>query len=126
MHEERGDIITSWLGQMLVVMAVLAFFAYEGLSMAMTAVTLDDAAEHVADEAADTLSSDGSVEEAEEAAQVEAEARGVEITAIDVDEDEESVVVTVTRQAGTLVSHRIPGLRDWTTPSATRRSAWRP
>lgn len=126
MHEERGDIITSWLRQMLVIMAVLGFFGYEGLSMAVTAVTLDDAAEHVADEAADALSAGRSEEDVREAAETEAIDRGVEITDLLVDEVEDVVVVTVTRQANTLVAHRIPGVRDWTTPSATRRSAWRP
>lgn len=130
MRDERGDMISSWLMQLALVMAVIAFIAYEGLSMVVTAVSLDGDAEQIAEAAAEIMQrgrrTSGDPDDAEEAARTEADERGVEIVEFEIDEDEQLVLLTVTKDAPTLVSQHIPGLRDWTTPSATRRSKWSP
>lgn len=123
-------MISSWLMQLALVMAVIAFIAYEGLSMVVTAVSLDGDAEQIAEAAAEIMQrgrrTSGDPDDAEEAARTEADERGVEIVEFEIDEDEQLVLLTVTKDAPTLVSQHIPGLRDWTTPSATRRSKWSP
>ncbi len=123
-------MISSWLMQLALTMAVIGFVAYEGLSMVVTAVSLDGDAERIAEAAADVMQqsrrSNGDPDEAEEAARTEADERGVEIVTFEIDEDESVVILTVTKDAPTFVSQHIPGLREWTTPSATRRSKWSP
>lgn len=130
MRDERGDMISSWLIQLALVMAVLGFLAYEGLSMVVTAVSLDGDAERIAEVAADVMQrsrqNTADPDDAEDAARAEAAEREVEIVELEIDEDESLIILTVTKEAPTLVSQYIPGLRDWTTPSATRRSKWRP
>ncbi len=121
---ERGDIITGWLAQLLVVMAVVGLFGYELLAVAITTLTLDGDAEQVADVAADTYDSTSSESSALEAAQAEAESRGAEVVDLVVQED--AVEVTVTKETPTLIVHRIPGLEGLADVAATRRSRWGP
>lgn len=124
MHDERGDIITSWLVQLLLLMAVVGLFGYELLSIAITTLTLDGDAEQVADAAADAYEGDRDTDDAMEAAIEEAERRGAEVAQLVVEDDR--VVVTVTKDTPTLVVHRIPGLEGTADVAATRRSRWGP
>ena len=123
-RDERGDIITGWLGQLLLVMAVVGLFGYELLSIAITTLTLDGDAEQVADAAADAYERDQSEQQALEAAEAEAERRGAEVTELVVEGD--SVEITVTKDTPTLLVHRIPGLEGTADVAATRRSRWGP
>lgn len=122
MHDERGDIIGSWLVQLLVVMSLVGLVGYELLSIAITSVTLDGDAEQIADAAADAYGRDQDDDEALAAAQAEADQRGATVSDLAVDDD--VVVVTVTKPTPTLVIHRIPGLQGTADVSATRRSRW--
>lgn len=124
MRDERGDIITSWLAQLLVVMAVVGLVGYEVLSIAITTLTLDGDAEQVADAAADAYERDESRDVALEAAEAEAERRGAVV--VDLVVEEERVSVTVSKETPTLVVHRIPGLEGTADVAATRRSRWDP
>lgn len=123
-HDERGDIITGWLGQLLVVMAVVGLLGYELLSVAITTLTLDGDAEQVVDAAADAYDRAQSRDDALEAAEAEAEQRGAEVVDVVVEEDQ--LVVTVSRPTPTLIVHRIPGLEGTADVAATRRSRWGP
>ena len=123
-HDERGDIITGWLGQLLIVMAVVGLLGYELLSIAITTLTLDGDAEQVVDAAADAYGHAESRDDALEAARAEAEQRGAEVVDLVVEQDQ--LVVTVARETPTLVVHRIPGLEGTADVAATRRSRWGP
>ena len=123
-HDERGDIITGWLGQLLVVMAVVGLLGYELLSIAITTLTLDGDAEQVVDAAADAYDRAESRDDALEAAEAEADQRGAEVLDLVVEQDQ--LVVTVSRQTPTLFVHRIPGLEGTADVAATRRSRWGP
>lgn len=123
-HDERGDIIGSWLVQLLAVMAVVGLFGYELLSVAITTLTVDGDAEEVVDAAADAYGRNESTTEALEAAEEEAARRGVSVADLVV--DGERLEVTVTRDTPTLVVHRIPGLEGAAEVAATRHSRWGP
>lgn len=123
-HDERGDIIMGWLGQLLVVMAVIGLLGYELLSIAITTLTLDGDAEQVVDAAADAYDRAESHDDALEAAQAEAEQRGAEVLDLVVGPDQ--LVVTVSKDTPTLFVHRIPGLEGTADVAATRRSRWGP
>ena len=121
---ERGDIITGWLAQLLVVMAVVGLVGYEALAVAIPALTLDGDAEEVADAAADAYESTSSEASALEAAEAEAETRDAEVVDLVIEED--GVEVTVSRPTATLFIHRIPGLEGTADVAATTRSRFRP
>jgi preprotein translocase subunit SecD len=123
-HDERGDIISSWLLQLVLIMAIIGFLGYEVLSMAATGLALDGDADQVANAAADAYQSDQRLSDAEEAAAAEAAERGIALVAVEVEDD--VVIVTVRGSADTLVAHRIGTLDRFTHPAATRREKWRP
>lgn len=122
-RREDGGIITSWLGQLLILMAVLGVIGYDVVAVVTTAVALEDPARKVAVSAADAYARDNDLVDAMEAAEAEAEARGVQL--LDVEPDGDQMRVRVAREAGTLWAHLIPPLREFTTPSASGRSNWR-
>lgn len=121
-HAEQGEIITGWLFKMLLTVAVLAFIAYEVISIGVTTVALDDNAREVARAARDAYRSDQSVEAATEAAVAVADLHGAEVVALE--DEEEDLVITLERQAPTLLTHRIGPLEDFTRASVTTRIAW--
>lgn len=121
-QDERGDIIGSWLVQLLLVMAVVGLVGYEFLSVAITTLTLDGDAEQVADAAADAYERDQDEDDALAAAEREAQSRGAEVVEIIVDAD--TVRVTVVQPTSTLFVHLVPGLDDLADVAATRQSRW--
>ncbi len=122
--DERGDIISSWLVQLLLVMAVVGLVGYEGLSIAITTLTLDGDAEQVADAAADAYERAQDTDDARAAADDEAGRRGAEVVDLVVDDD--VIFVTVSKDTPTVLVHRIPGLEGTAEVAATRRSRWGP
>ena len=122
MHDERGDIISSWLVQLFLIMAVVGLIGYELLAVAVTTLTLDGDAEQVADAAADTYERDQDEDDALAAAEQEADTRGTEVVDLTVEDD--AVVVTVVKPTETLWVHRIPGLDELAEVASTRRSRW--
>lgn len=123
-NDERGDIISSWLIQLVIFMAVVGFLGYEFLAMATTALKLDGTADRIANVAADAYADAQDLDDALEAAQLGAENEKVEL--IDLRVEDKIVFVTVRGTADTLVSHRIGPLDRFTHPSVTRREKWRP
>ncbi len=121
-HLERGEIITGWLVKMLLTVAVLALVAYEVISIGVTTFALDDHAREVARAARDAYRSEQSVEVATQAAVAVADRHDAEVVAL---EDEgEDLVITLQRQAPTLVTHRIGPLEGLTVASVTTRITW--
>lgn len=122
MNNQWGDIISGWLIQLLLFMAVVGLFGYELLAIAIPTLTLDGAAEQIADAAADAYGRDQDLDAATEAAEREAASR--DATVVDVTADEQVVVVTVTRPTNTVIVHRIPGLDGMADVARTTRSRW--
>lgn len=124
LNDERGDIISSWLIQLVVFMAIVGFIGYEFLSMATTALTLDGQADQIANVAANAYADAQDLEAAQEAAEIAADERDVALIEVRVDDD--VIFVTIQGTANTVVSHRIGPLERFTHPSVTRREKWRP
>lgn len=119
---EVGGIVTGWLIQLVIVMAVLGFVGHELISIGVTTVNLEDEARDVA-VAARQAYGRGDLRAAEGAAASHASTIGVELTSLEV--EEEFIVAHVTTQADTLFVHRIGFLEDLTTPTARGRVRWR-
>lgn len=122
-RREDGGIITGWLGQLLILMAVIALLGYDVVAVVTTAVALEDEAREVATDAADAYGTRNDLIAAEEAAKASADREGVDL--LEFGPDGDYIRVRVAREAGTLWAHLIPPLRDLTRPSATGRSNWR-
>lgn len=120
---ERGDI-SNWLTQLLVVLAVVGLVIYEVVAVGVTTVSVDDAAREVARAARDTYRSEESLEGATETAEAVAGLRDATVTSVEVEGEELSV--TLEKQAGTLVMHRIGPLEGVTTRSSTTQVNLRP
>lgn len=123
-RREAGDIVGGWLIRLAAIMAVVGFLGYEAVSAGVTAVSVDGSARDVARAAATAYRDSGqSKDAADTAAAVQAEASGVTVESLVIEDD--VVVVTVNDRAPTLVIHEIGFLSGLTTPSATARHKWR-
>lgn len=118
---EVGGIITGWLVQLLVVMAIIGVLAYEAISIGVTTVNLEDDARDVA-VAARGAYGQGDLKAAEEAATAAASRIGVELVSVEI--VDAFIVAHVTTQADTIFVHRIGPLEDLTTPTARGRIRW--
>lgn len=116
---QRGEI-SNWLVQMLVVLAIVGLVVYEAVALGFTAVQVDELAREVARVARDEYRAEESLTRARTVAEETAGDEEATVTRFDADED--SLSVTIEKQANTLVVHRIGPLADRLTPSATRRA----
>jgi hypothetical protein len=121
---QEGGIVTGWLLQLVVVMAVIAFVGFETISIAITTISLDDAAREVAGEARDAYRSGNELRRAEEAAADAADELEVELVSVEIEGDD--LFATVRDEASTLLVHRIGALDTVTRPTARGRARWRP
>ncbi|HEX2027650.1 MAG TPA: hypothetical protein VHF25_06590 [Nitriliruptorales bacterium] len=119
-HAEAGGIVTGWLGQLVVIMAVLAFLGYEAIATALNAISVQDTAQEAARVAAGAYRDAGGDEgHARAAAEAEATEREAAMTAFDINAG--TVTVTVRQQADTLVIDAVSLFDDLTTRTATGR-----
>ena len=116
---QAGDIVTGWLLRVVFWLAVLAFVVFEIGAVVVASVDADSAAGEVARAAMIAYRSDGSLAEAQAAAEVVADERSVQL--ISLDEDGATLVIEVSREAGTALLHRLPITEDLATRTATRR-----
>ena len=116
---EDGGIITGWLFQVLLILALVALVAYELLSVVVTNVSLDDSAREVARAVRDEYRSSRSLDEAAAIAHEVAGVHDASVTEVFQDGDE--LVVELERVAPTLLVHRVPPLRDRATATASVR-----
>ncbi|MDP9023473.1 MAG: hypothetical protein M3N57_12415 [Actinomycetota bacterium] len=115
---ETGGIVTGWLGQLVVIMAVLAFVGYEAVATGLNAVTVEDAAQEIARAAARAYAEAGRDRSAAaDAAQQEAADRGAELVEFNI--AEQTVTVVVRRTADTVVLDDIGWFDSLTTRTAT-------
>lgn len=119
---EQGEIITGWLLRMLAVVAVIIFIGYEVISIGVTVFQLDHRSREVARTARTAYRDSSSVETTTQAAEQAAEQLGDELVSLEVDGEE--LVLTLERDAPTLVVHRIGPLERFTRASVTTRISW--
>ena len=109
-RQEDGDIIARWLVQLVLVMVVVAFVGFEGVSIAVNHLTLDEDARQVA-AATRTAYRDGrDIDDAAEAGLATAAEQGVEVTDVIPAEDDSTLTFVLEKQASTLVLHRFDRL----------------
>lgn len=120
-REEDGAASSSWLLQLLLVLALLGVAGYETIAVGLTHLSVDDGSRQVARVARDAYRGAGGSLDAASDAAVEA-ARTHEANVLDVAIDGEDLTVTLRRHAPTLVLHRVGPLDDLVTREATARA----
>lgn len=121
-REQSGGIITGWLIQLVVIMALLAFIGHDVVAVAITSLNLDNTARDVAEAAGQAYSRSQDHDETVAAAEPVARSQDAELVSLEADGP--FVEVVVTKSAGTWWAHRIGPLRDLTNPTATGRRRW--
>lgn len=122
--DETGGIVSSWLIQLTVIMAIVAVLGYEVISISLTALNLDDQAREVALEAREAYRDTRDIRAVEDRAEAAAESRDTQVVEVEVDDT--NVYVRITSMADTLFVHRISALDNVTSPTARGRARWRP
>lgn len=122
-RDQDGEV-SSWLLQLVVLLAVVGLVGYELVALGMTTVRVDEVALEVARTARDEYRAASSLDRAEAVAQEAAETHGATLIAVETDED--ALSVTLEKQANTLLVHRIGPLAERVTPAATRSARLRP
>lgn len=120
---QRGEV-SSWLLQLLIVVAIVGLVVYEAVALGLATVQIDDLAREVARDARDEYRAEQSIEAARDVAD-DAAAEG-EATVVRLQTGDEALTVTLEKDARTLIVHRIGPLAERLTPSATRRVDLRP
>lgn len=122
--DESGGIITGWLIQLLIFLAVLSFVAYEAISVVVTNVSLDDTAREVARATRDEYRVARSIEVATATAVEVAAVRDARV--LEVTEEDGDLIVELQRDAPTFVIHRIEPLQNLAKVTTSARVAWAP
>ena len=122
-NREGGGIITGWLLQLGLILAVISLLVYEVVAIGVAAVGVDDTAREVARIARDAYRTDRAVTAAHQTAAAAVDDPNTGIVSLE--EVDGDLVVTLHRQARTLLVHRIGPLEDLATATATRRVRWR-
>lgn len=119
-RQQDGDIISRWLLQLVLIMAVVAFIGYEAVSIAVNHLSLDEDARQVA-AATRTAYRDGrDVDDAAEAGLASAAEQGIEVSDVVAAEDGSSLTFELEKPASTLALHRFDRLEGITVARASR------
>lgn len=122
--DESGGIITGWLIQLVVFLAVVAFVAFEVITVVVTNVSLDDTAREVARAAGGEYRVARSIEVATATATEVAAQRDARV--VEVTEQDGDLIVELGKDAPTLVIHRIGPLQNLVNVTTSARVAWAP
>jgi hypothetical protein len=122
--QEDGGIITGWLLQLVLILAVISVLVYEVVAIGVAAVSVDDSARDVARIARDVYRAERSLPAAHAAAEAATTAEATEVVALE--EVNGELILTMSKRARTLLLHRVAPLEDKATTSTTRRVRWRP
>lgn len=123
LRDEAGGIITGWLLQVVIFLAIIALIGYEAISIAVTAINLEDDARDVARAAAQAFDASQRIAAAREAAQATADE--LNVTLVSVEESEGVVSAAVQKQADTLFVHNVGLFDSLVVADATGRARWR-
>lgn len=113
---DRGDVVLSWLTKIVVVFSIAAIGVFDAVSVGVTATSLADEGAFAAREASETWQSTESLQEAYDAAtKVALEANPANV--IDTEtfriDDDNTVHLTISREAATLVLYRWSRTAGW-------------
>jgi hypothetical protein len=120
---QDGDIITSWLLQVVAFLAVVALVVHEVVAIGVAHVSVDETGRDAARVAAAAYADHRSLARTEEAVRAALGDRAAELAGLEVDDEE--LVLTLSRTARTLLVHRVGPIEDLATTSTTRRVRWR-
>jgi hypothetical protein len=120
---EDGGIITGWLLQLVLILAVVSLLVHEVVAIGVATVTLDDTARSATSVAVSSYRADRSLTSAQRAAEATAAEGSAEV--VTVEEVDGELVVALSKRARTLLLHRVAPLQDLATATATRRAGWR-
>ncbi|MDX1621948.1 MAG: hypothetical protein R3320_13200 [Nitriliruptorales bacterium] len=124
MHQdETGGIISSWLLQMVIFLAVIALVGYEAITVAVTSINLSDDAREVARSAARAYRDGQRLPAAQNAAEQTAAER--EVRLVDVTHEEDYITVAVKKDADTLFIHQFGLFDDLVEADAESSARWR-
>lgn len=120
---DRGDIVLGWITKIVVLFGVAGLVLFDAISIGSTYVTMSDQGAYAAREASETWQREkGDVNQAFAAAQQAAESQNA-LNEIDPDsfvvDPDGTAHVTITREASTVLVHRIGAIRDWATLTRT-------
>jgi len=122
LQDERG-VIVHWLAKVVIFLALLGVVIYDGSALAVNSFQLDSLVDEIAVEISTSAGDGRSLFELEQEAGKIARKQGAKLVAIEVNDLERSVKVTVKREANTLVVSRFEQTEDWGKMSATSRSS---
>ena len=120
--DERGYTV-GWMGKLLIVVALLCLFMYDAAALAVNAFQLDSLADEIAIEVSTSAADGVGHFDLEREARRMARKRGARVVELDIDRREETLQVTVRREANTLIVKHWSRTADWGRMSATGRSS---
>ncbi len=121
MHSESGGIITGWLIKLAVSLAIVGLVAFEAGAIVVARVGVESTAGDAAGAAADEFARSGDEKAAEAAARALAEKEGATLESFAVEEGGKAIVVTVVKEASTVLVDRIGFIEAWAVARSTRR-----
>lgn len=114
--QERGDVILGWLTKIAVVMAIAGIALFDAVSVGVTATSLTDQGGHAAREASEVWQVSSSTQKAYDAAVASAiesnPLNTVDTESFTIDPDD-TVHLTIRREATTLVLYRWGRTATW-------------
>lgn len=110
LSSERGDIVLGWLTKLVVALSLVGVVAFDGASLLQTRFGVEDRASSAARVASEALETTPTAQAAFDAASAELDGKVEVVEAVTLGADG-SVTVRVSRDATTLVLHRIGPLR---------------
>jgi hypothetical protein len=121
LRSDRGGIVTGWLLKLVLSFAILGLVVYEAGAVVLSRVQVDQIAIDAARDAGFSYGKDGSTAKAEQTAAAHAARNGAAVVDFRVDRQNETVTVTVRKNASTLVIHRLGFLEGLTEAETTQR-----
>ncbi len=113
---DAGGIVLGWLTRLTVILALVAVVAFDGISIATSRLSLEDAGNQAARSASETWQSTHDIRAALASAQRAATDANADTTVVSdslsVDADG-TAHLTVTREASTLIAGHIGPMRHW-------------
>lgn len=120
-RSERGGIVTGWLFKLVLSFAIIGLVVYEAGAVVLSRVQVDQIAIDAAREAGFSYGKDGSTAKAEKTAVAFAARSGADVVDFRIDRQNETVTVTIRKDASTLIIHRIGPFERFTKAEATQR-----
>jgi len=115
-HPDRGDIVLGWLTRLVVIFGLAGILFFDAIAVGVTATSLTDQGNYAARDASEVWQSTKSVQKAYEAA-VTAAVEANPLNTIDTKsfriDDDNTVHLTISREATTLVLYRWSRTAGW-------------